>query len=98
MSFLRLHRTTGTVFFLIVLLISSVAQARDKLVVAIDKSYTPMSFLTPGNVPAGVLVELWELWSRQAGIEVEFALGTCKQTMEMVRSGQADIHSGLFRE
>lgn len=56
-----------------------------------------MSFLTPHGEPEGILVELWKLWSQQTGVEVAFVHGTWEQTVEMVRAGQADIHSGLFK-
>ncbi|MBI9110246.1 transporter substrate-binding domain-containing protein [Maridesulfovibrio ferrireducens] len=72
-------------------------QAKDKLVVAIDSNYAPMSLLTPAAVPAGIMVEMWKLWSDQTGTEVDFLSGTWEETLNMVKTGKADVHSGLFR-
>ncbi len=74
----------------------NVAVAKDKVTVAMDDTYPPMSFLAPNGKPEGILVELWRLWSEQTGVEVDFVSGTWEKTLEFVRSGQADIHSGLF--
>ncbi len=82
---------------LIILLGMNTVYAKDRLVVAIDKTYAPMSLVTPAGKPEGVLVELWKLWSEQTGMDVEFVSGTWEQTLEMVKSGQADVHSGLFK-
>jgi len=88
---------TIVAYSLFLLLISSPAQAQDKLVVAIDEAYAPLSLITPTGEPAGLLVEIWQLWSQQTGIEVEFAPGTWEETIDMLKSGKADVHSGLFR-
>lgn len=81
----------------ILLLGANIAFAEERLVVAIDATYAPMSFVAPNDKPEGILVELWRLWSQQTGIEVEFVHGTWEHTLEMVKSGKADVHSGLFK-
>jgi len=73
------------------------AQAKDRIVVAIDSNYAPMSLFTPAGDPAGIMVEMWDLWSKQTGIEVVFSAGTWDETLDMVKSGKADVHSGLFK-
>ncbi len=84
-------------FVLVVVLGANASLAKERLVVAIDSQYAPMSFVAPNGEPEGILVELWRLWSEQTGVEVDFVYGTWEQTLEMVRSGKADVHSGLFR-
>ncbi|MBI9079920.1 MAG: transporter substrate-binding domain-containing protein [Pseudodesulfovibrio sp.] len=83
--------------YLFLLLFSAPAQAEDTLVVTIDRNYAPFSLVTPAGKPAGLLVRIWQLWSEQTGIEVKFASGDWEETLEMVRSGKADVHSGLFK-
>ncbi|BBD07556.1 transporter substrate-binding domain-containing protein [Desulfovibrio ferrophilus] len=96
MFFIRLFRCV-CVAFLLSLLLSTASHAQDKLVVAIDKTYSPFSIVTPAGKPAGLLVEMWQQWSKQTGVEVEFAAGTWDETLTMLQSGQADVHSGLFK-
>lgn len=82
---------------LILLLGTNLSLAEERLVVAIDATYAPMSFVAPNDKPEGILVELWRLWSEQTGVKVDFVHGTWKQTLEMVRAGKADVHSGVFK-
>jgi PAS domain S-box-containing protein len=74
------------------------AQAPAKpLVIAMDPAYPPFSVMGPGEKPTGLLVEMWKLWSQTTGIPVEFLAADWPGTLEAVRSGRADIHSGLNR-
>lgn len=79
------------------LLISTPVQAEETVVVAIDSDYAPFSIITPAGEPAGLLVEMWQLWSKQTDIKVQFAPGNWEATLAMLKSGKADIHSGLFK-
>ncbi|BCS89843.1 transporter substrate-binding domain-containing protein [Pseudodesulfovibrio sediminis] len=97
MSLVRLCRSTIIPCLLFILLLAHSPQAQDRLVVAIDKDYAPLSLITPTGEPAGLIVDLWRLWSQQTGVAVEFASGTWEETIEMVKSGKADVHSGLFK-
>ena len=97
MSQSRSFRLTIVTCLLLLMLFSAPSQAQDQLVVAIDKTYAPLSLITPDGKPAGLLVEMWQLWSKQTGIDVKFSPGTWEETIEMVKSGEADVHSGLFR-
>nr|WP_321257895.1 transporter substrate-binding domain-containing protein [uncultured Pseudodesulfovibrio sp.] len=97
MSLFFPFRLPIVVSLLFLLLLSSPVQAQEKLIVAIDKTYAPLSLVTPDGKPAGLLVEMWQLWSKNTGIAVEFASGTWEETIEMVKSGKADVHSGLFK-
>ncbi len=65
--------------------------------IAISKTYSPFAVLTPSGQSAGLFVDLWREWSHATGRPVEFVVGTWSETLEAVRSGRADLHSGLFR-
>ncbi|WP_419783638.1 transporter substrate-binding domain-containing protein [Maridesulfovibrio sp.] len=97
MSYPHHMRFAVFISFLILLLSFQLVQAKDKITIAIDSNYTPMFFYTPTGDPAGILVEIWELWSKQTKIEVDFVAGTWDETLAMVKSGEVDIHSGLFK-
>lgn len=90
-------RITLAIAILFILPLTGQTQPQSKLVVAIDKSYAPFTLVTPTGEPAGVLIEMWQLWSKQTGIEVEFAPGTWEESLALLKSGQADVHSGLFK-
>ena len=42
----------------------------DVLIIAMDRAYPPMTFLNAQGKPAGLLVDLWRLWSAKTGREV----------------------------
>ncbi|WP_415714010.1 transporter substrate-binding domain-containing protein [Maridesulfovibrio sp.] len=75
------------------------AHGRDpeSLTIALDRDYPPFSLLGPNGEPAGLLVDLWRAWSSQTGIPVDFMPDSWSGTIEAVKNGNADIHSGLFR-
>jgi len=79
-----------------VLLSCSMALADQGLTVAIDKAYAPYTFIAPTGHPAGLYVEMWELWSSETGIPVKFVPGTWGETLQMLKDGRAEVHSGLF--
>ena len=67
------------------------------LIIAMDRSYPPLTFLNAQAEPAGLLVDLWRLWSKTSGREVRFQTSSWVETLEKVRAGESDIHSGLFQ-
>lgn len=66
------------------------------LVIAISGTYSPFTVLSPTGEPAGLFVEMWRLWSKQTGVPITFLADDWKGTLEAVKDGRADIHSGLF--
>ncbi len=67
------------------------------LIVSISTGYPPFSFIGLDGNPAGLLVDIWRLWSRETGTPMVFKAGNWAETLEAVRTGEADIHSGLFK-
>lgn len=70
--------------------------ARQPLRIAIDRSYAPFTVLAPDGQPAGLLVEMWRAWSQVTNTPVEFIPMSWSETLDSLKSGRADIHSGLF--
>ncbi|MEG3640417.1 transporter substrate-binding domain-containing protein [Magnetococcus sp. PR-3] len=66
------------------------------LIIAIDRDYPPLSKMTSFGEPAGLLVDMWKAWSRRTGQEVRFRMSDWAGTIAAMKSGEADIHSGLF--
>jgi signal transduction histidine kinase/ABC-type amino acid transport substrate-binding protein/CheY-like chemotaxis protein len=69
----------------------------DALLISMDRAYPPMTFLNAQGRPAGFLVDLWRLWSKKTGREIRFKENNWKESVEALRNGEADIHSGLFK-
>ncbi|MDM8539854.1 transporter substrate-binding domain-containing protein [Desulfococcaceae bacterium HSG9] len=69
---------------------------RRNLVIAIDEGYAPQTFLDVDDQPVGIFVDIWRLWSKKIGINVTFLRGNWNDSLANLKSGKADIHSGLF--
>jgi len=71
-------------------------KVKDRLVVSCSKGYTPFTSLSPSaGRPAGLLVDIWRLWAQKTGKQIEFSFSDWEGSLEQVRNGRADIHSGL---
>jgi len=67
------------------------------LTIACDRYYPPFTMLTPSGQPAGILIDLWRLWSSKNLRKIEFVFGDWKDSVQMVKDGRADFHSGLYK-
>ncbi len=67
-----------------------------KIVITCSANLPPYSFLDRKDKPKGALIDFWKLWGDRIGIEVEFKLVNWNKTLELMKSGEADVHSGLF--
>ena len=68
----------------------------DRLVIAIDRNYPPMTMVNAVGEPAGLIVDMWRLWAQKTGREIEFSAASWSRTLQALRTGEADIHSGMF--
>ncbi len=85
-------------FILLMILITSAivhAEEQKPLVIAMSKSFQPLTFINSEGKPAGLFVDIWKLWSEKTGHKIEFLPSTWSQGIENLRNGKADIHSGL---
>ncbi len=65
------------------------------LIISIDRDYSPLTFINAMGEPSGFFVDLWRLWSQKTGRQIQFRASSWAETMEGLRAGVADIHSGL---
>jgi len=72
-------------------------EASDAIIIAISGNYAPFSTIGVDGKPSGYLVDLWREWGRQVGRGVEFRASKWLDTLGGIKSGEADIHSGLFK-
>lgn len=67
------------------------------LFIAISNDLAPYSFVDAAGSPAGLFIDIWNLWADKTGKRVEFLPGDWDGAIDKVRYGIADIHSGMFR-
>lgn len=94
-----MRRITLIIFLILTLAPTSARSAAGTdtpLVVTHAKAMPPLSFIDENGEPAGLVVDLWTEWSRVTDIPVSFRLVPWKETLELVRTGEADIIGGLF--
>ena len=60
------------------------------------KNNAPFSFVLPDGTPSGLYVEFWQLWSESNDIPIELVPETIKNNFLLLKSGEVDLHIGLF--
>jgi polar amino acid transport system substrate-binding protein len=68
---------------------------KDVLIIACERNYPPFTQLGVNGKPSGLLIDLWRLWAKKTGNQVEFLMTDWPDTLKALESGAADIHSGL---
>ena len=66
-----------------------------RITIAVSTDTVPFHFTDAQGRPSGIIVDLWRLWSRKTGVEIEFKSAPWNETIAMVNDGRADAHAGL---
>ncbi len=69
----------------------------DAVIISIPIKYPPLSVIGDDGIPRGYLIDLWREWGRQVDKKVQFRGSVWNETLRGIQSGEADIHSGLFK-
>ncbi len=69
----------------------------DAIIIATPIKYPPLSVIGSDGKARGYLIDFWQEWGRQVNMEVQFRGSVWNETLRGVKSGEADIHSGLFK-
>jgi len=87
-----------SIFFILFLAcwLTSSASAKP-LIVTTSATFPPFSFFNAEGEPQGLLVDLWNEWARKNNHEITFLLVDWNDSLELIRTGDADIHAGLFQ-
>jgi len=72
------------------------AVSPDRISIAYSKDSVPFHFSDESGQPAGIIIDLWRLWSEKTGIAIDFRVADWDETLSMVGSGAANAHAGLF--
>ena len=66
------------------------------IIISLARENEPYSFVSMFGEPSGLLVDIWRLWGEKVGRDVKFRMGEWGDTIRDLRTGQAQIHGGLF--
>ncbi|XAG69739.1 sensor domain-containing diguanylate cyclase [bacterium 19CA06SA08-2] len=66
------------------------------LIVANSKAWQPFSYINDKGQPDGLLIDYWREFERVTGRPVQFKLVDWQTSLELVRTGKADVHGGLL--
>ena len=72
-----------------------VESVADELVIGLESSTAPLSFINGLGMPAGMFVDVWRLWSEKTGKPIRFRMGEREEVLDDVREKKADIHGSL---
>ncbi len=64
--------------------------------VLMPKQWIPFSSLTDSGEHVGFLVEMWKKWEAKTGVPVRLELMDWPDTVDRMKAGTADVHSGLY--
>jgi len=73
------------------------AKISEALVISCDREFPPYTTANAENEPAGMLVDVWRLWSDKTGHKITFRVSDWEGTLSNLRQGLVDVHMGLFR-
>jgi len=64
---------------------------KDSLLVAFPSHYPPYMSVSPSGEPQGLLVDVWRLWSKQVGVNVEFVARDMEEALDLIKNRKADV-------
>lgn len=65
--------------------------------VVTDNNYPPYVVVNADGQPEGYIVDLWRLWERKTGVQVEFKAMQWAEAQRSMHNGQADVIDLIFR-
>jgi PAS domain S-box-containing protein len=74
----------------------AVAAKPDKITVAYCIDCVQFHFQNEQGHADGLITDMWRLWSKKTGIQIDFKAASWEETLRMVGAGEADAHAGLF--
>jgi len=68
---------------------------KDSLLIAFSSHYPPYMGVSPSGEPQGLLVDVWRLWSKQVGVNVEFVARDMAEALDLIQNRKADVLMAL---
>ena len=73
------------------------ADDADNIIIAIDEYYPPLSSIGIDGLPQGLMIDIWKEWGKAVGRKISFKASNWDESLNAIRTGEADIHFGLFK-
>ncbi len=67
-----------------------------RIIIASDDNYPPYIFRDEKGNLRGILIDMWELWQKKTGTNVEWKATFWNEAIEIMKSGNADILETVF--
>lgn len=67
------------------------AKSKDSLLIAFSPHYSPYMGVSPSGEPQGLLIDVWRLWSKQVGINVEFIARDLTEGLALIAEQKVDV-------
>ena len=64
---------------------------KDSLLVAFSSHYPPYMGVSPSGEAQGLLIDVWRMWSKQVGINVEFVARDMAEGLELIAEQKVDV-------
>lgn len=71
-------------------------KTRDVLTIALPYGHEPLSMRNFEGRPTGMFIDVWRLWSLKTGQKIEFRMSNWAESVNALKTGDVDIHSGLI--
>ena len=75
--------------------IASGEQKGKAVIIAINRAYAPLTFVNALGRPSGLFIDMWRAWAQKNGRKIQFRASNWAESLEGLRTGEVDIHSGL---
>ena len=85
---------TALLFFLLCM---SIYGSTDKLMIVTSDDSAPFYFENTDGESDGIIIDIWKLWSKKTRIKVEFVETSWSDSLYKMKSGQTDVHVGLYK-
>ncbi|MGB5748527.1 MAG: transporter substrate-binding domain-containing protein, partial [Desulfobacterales bacterium] len=74
------------------------ATAADELKIVYNVGVAPLKFEDALSRPAGLFPDLWRLWAKKTGKQIQFVkVDSFEESLQLLKDGKADLHAGLFK-
>lgn len=69
---------------------------KQELIIAGSNNWSPFSYVDEDKKAKGLLIDYWREFAKKNSVEITFILSDWQTSLENVKSGKADAHSGLL--
>ena len=74
----------------------NVPSTKRKLAIVYSNHADPYYSKGPDNQARGMLIDIWKLWAQKVNTDITLEGTSFSKSIEMIKTGQADIHAGLY--